>query len=154
MTDFISDDLWRDYSETRVLFSTRNAHYRLTADNNGDNSWPWESDIKEIFIISAIHPRSHQSTPAEIVELEKKMKERLNALQYEYIRCIGKPAHDDWPEEESFMIFSATEKDIVSLCREFDQNAYFHWTKEFWAIKGVFTSQTTCTNWTLEEITQ
>jgi hypothetical protein len=154
MTDFISEDLWRDYLETRVLFSTSNSHYRLTADINGDNTWPWESDIKEIFIISAIHPRSHPSTPLEIVELEKKMKARLNALQFSYIRCIGKPAHDDWPEEESFMIFNASEVTIISLSREFDQNAYFHWTREFWAIKAVFSSQATSTNWTLEEITQ
>lgn len=152
MTDFISEDLWRDYSETRVLFSTSDSHYRLTADNNGDNTWPWKSDIKEIFIISAIHPRSHPSTPPEIVELEKKMKERLNALQYEYIRCIGKPAHDDWPEEESFMIFNASEKTIVSLSEEYNQNAYFHWTRDFWAVKAVFSSQKTGTNWNLEVI--
>jgi hypothetical protein len=154
MTDFLPEDLWRDYSETRLLFTASNKQYCLTANKSGDNNWPWEIDIQEIFIISAIHPRSNQSTDEEIVELEEKMKERLNTLDLTYIRCTGKPAHDDWPEEESFMISSATEKDIVSLCREFDQNAYFHWTKEFWAIKGVFTSQTTCTNWTLEEITQ
>jgi len=154
MTDFLPEELWRDYSETRLLFTASNKQYCLTANKSGDNNWPWESDIKEIFIISAIHPRSNQSTDEEIVELEEKMNVRLNTLDLTYIRCTGKPAHDDWPEEESFMIFSATEKDIVSLCREFDQNAYFHWTKEFWAIKGVFTSQTTFTNWTLEEITQ
>ncbi|MFZ9309447.1 MAG: DUF3293 domain-containing protein [Candidatus Nanopelagicales bacterium] len=154
MTDFIREDLWRDYVETRLLFSTSNTQYRLRADINGDNIWPWKSDIKEIFIISAIHPRSAQSTTEEIVELEKNMQERLNTLQLSYIRCIGKPAHENWPEEESYMIFSAKDEDIVSLCQAFDQNAYFHWTRDFWAIKGAFTSQATITNWILEKITQ
>lgn len=150
MTELIPANLWEDYSQTRLLFSLNNHNYRLIPNESGDNSWPWHDDTTDIFILSAIHPRSEQSTDEEIVLLQQRMVDTLNILSLNYMTCIGKPAQDGWPEEESFLLTNADEATIIKLCQDFDQNAYFHWTKEFWSVKGVFALQTYFTNWSLE----
>lgn len=153
MTELIPADLWDDYCQTRLLFTVSHQRYRLIPNQIGDNPWPWSNDIKDVYVISAIHPRSKQSTVEEIPELNQRMVETLNNLNVNYRSCIGEPSQDDWPEEESFLITNVNESIINELCREFDQNAYFHWTKDFWSVKGIFAPQTHSTNWTLETLT-
>ena len=150
MTNLIDEMTWDHYCQTRLLFSLKNHNCRLIPNESGNNSWPWHDDITDIFILSAIHPRSQQSTDEEIVPLQQRMVEILNNLSLNYMNCIGKPAQDGWPEEESFLLTDADEETIIKLCKEFDQNAYFHWNKEFWSVKGVFAEQTYFTNWSLE----
>ena len=150
MTELIPENLWNDYCQTRVLFNLNSLQYRLLPSESGDNTWPWSNDITNVFILSAIHPRSKQSTDDEIVRLNQHMANSLDELSLNYMMCIGKPARDDWPEEESFLITNATESTIIKSCQDFDQNAYFHWTKDFWSVKGIFAPQTYFTNWILE----
>ena len=150
MTELIPENLWSDYCQTRLLFVLNSQHYRLLPSESGDNTWPWSNDITDVFILSAIHPRSKQSTDDEIVRLNQQMANSLDELSLNYMMCIGKPARDDWPEEESFLITNATESTIIKRCQDFDQNAYFHWTKDFWSVKGIFAPQTYFTNWILE----
>jgi hypothetical protein len=150
MTELVPENLWNDYCQTRVLFNLNSLQYRLLPSESGDNTWPWSNDITNVFILSATHPRSKQSTDDEIVRLNQHMAISLDELSLNYMMCIGKPARDDWPEEESFLITNATESTIIKLCQDFDQNAYFHWTKDFWSVKGIFAPQTYFTNWILE----
>lgn len=152
MNDLIPANLWEDYCQTRVLFSIDQQKYRLLPHERGESSWPWSDDFTDVFILSAIHPRSKQSSDEEIVTLNQKMVDTLTELSLNYMMCIGKPARDDWPEEESFLITNANESILMKLCKDFNQNAFFHWTKEFWSVQGVFAEQTHFTYWELEKI--
>ena len=152
MTEQIPEELWDDYCQTRLLFSLNQQTYRLLPNAPGNSLWPWSDEVKDVFIMSAIHPRSKQSTDEEIPQLNQRMVSTLNALSLNYMMCIGKPARDDWPEEESFLITNANESLLIKLCQDFNQNAYFHWTQEFWSVQGVFAQQTYFTNWELEKV--
>lgn len=148
MTNQIPDEVWAPYTQTHLLFEHNSTKHRLVPDSEGNSLWPWEDAIEEIFIISAIHPRSKQSSDSEIAKLNTAMTQQLNELGYDFISCIGTSPTGDW-QESSFLITNAEESDIVALCFAFDQNAYFHWTSEEWSVNGVFSDQRFSSAWHL-----
>ncbi|MEN9923655.1 MAG: hypothetical protein RIS09_1169 [Actinomycetota bacterium] len=152
MTREIPEDLWQAYCTTNLIFHVNNKSLRLMPADAGTNQWPWPATIGQIVIISAINPFSEPSEANEIPVLQASMQRELERLNYTFLQCTGTDQSNEW-QEESFLVLNPDEEHISRLCHDFQQYAYFLWTKDSWSVKSVVSSQVFRTNWNLVETT-
>ncbi len=119
---------------------------QVEADSFGD--WPFTEN--EVWILTACNPESRPLSDEENEKRHQILGEQLEKLGLNYFYTRGfDPAsgtEEEW-SEDGYGVVGDVGEVVMSLAKDWEQNAVFIWTPTKWFIKGVLMKGESSSGW-------
>lgn len=120
-------ELLRQYKNTDYWFVANDRKITLSvgSTNSDFNSLCHDVNCKTGAFITAFNPHSHLLSINENRRRNRLLEADLQKLMnVEYFYGAGEDRDNQWPAEESFIIFGVQQQTVIDLARQYQQNAF------------------------------